>query len=185
MEATFWAHGFGKGHPFAHAEGFVPTAVKAQFFHVQLHDRFQNAAAFLDLAPLRLGGRRALIKTPPVDFGQTRADARQMPVGLIGFHPEHIVHDVIGFVHQFNDLPGFAAAVELFHFSQGNHETKGIGHEYPRIWQKFFERAAPGAACFGTSLAEVEICVPRRGRHAACRPKIMGRKSVPAQEAAV
>ena len=122
------AHGLGKGHALAHAKNLVAAAVEAQFFHVQLHDGLKDAAAFLDLAPLRLGRRRALIEPAPVYVGQAGADAGEVAVALVGFHPEHIVHDVVGFVHKLNDLPGLVATVELLHFSQGHHQTHGISH---------------------------------------------------------
>ena len=122
------AHGLGKGHALAHAKDLVAAAVEAQFFHVQLHDGLKDAAAFLDLAPLRLGRRRALIEPAPVHVGQAGADAGEVAVALVGFHPEYIVHDVVGFVHQLDDLPGLVATVELFHLGQGHHQTHGISH---------------------------------------------------------
>jgi len=122
------AHGLGKCHALAHAKDLVAAAVEAQFFHVQFHDGLKDAAAFLDLAPLRFGRRRALVESAPVNIGKAGADAGEVAVALVGFHPEHIVHDVVGFVHQLNDLPGLVATVELFHFSQGHHQTHGISH---------------------------------------------------------
>lgn len=122
------AHGLGKGDAFAHAEGAVAVAVQAYLFHIQFHNGLKDAAAFLDLAPLGFGGRRALIEAAPVHGGQAGADARQVAVGLVGFHPGHVIHDVVGLVHQLDDLTGLVAAIELFHFGQRGHETQSGGH---------------------------------------------------------
>ena len=123
------AHGLGKGDALAHAEGAVTVAVQADLFHIQFHDGLKDAATFLDLAPLGLGGRRALIEAAPVHGGQAGADARQVAVGLVGFHPGHVIHDVVGLVHQLDDLAGLVAAIELFHFGQRGHKTQSGGHE--------------------------------------------------------
>ena len=52
-----------------------------------------------------------------------------MAVGLVGFHPGHVIHDVVGLVHQLDDLAGLVAAIELLHFGQRGHKTQSGGHE--------------------------------------------------------
>jgi len=115
------AHGFSESQSFGKPKRLGLVAIEFDLCHIQLHAGLKHAARFRNLCPLRLARRRALIQPTPVNRREPRANPRFVPLALIRFHPLDIAQDVVGLVHQLNDVARRLPPVKIFQFGQRRH----------------------------------------------------------------